>query len=619
MSARAWTAFAAVATLWGIPYLFIKVAVDDGVPPVFLAWARVLMAAVVLVALAHRAGVLAPALAGPLRKWLLLYAVVEICLPFPLIGAGEQHVDSSLAAILIASVPMIVAVLALRFDHSERATGRRAAGLGIGFAGVVALVGLDVSGSGEELLGALAILLAAVGYAAGPMIISKQLRELDPRALMAVALSMATLLLTPAALLAPPEHAPSADATLSIVVLGLFCTAAAFVLFGALIAEVGPGRATVITYISPIVAVALGVAVLGERPGAGAVAGLLLILAGSWLSTDGRLPPGLERRLARGRGRFSTPFPDRQSDVADHPSPRSTPMKPLRPLLAAALIPAALALAACGSDDSSSSTSASTQAAASTTAAADSCQKANLDTYTSGKLTVATDKPAYPPYFVDDTPSNGKGFESAVAYAIAKQLGFQPSEVTWVVEPFNASYAPGPKKFDFDVNQISISPARQKRVDFSKPYYTAPQAVVALNKSDAAKATSLADLKSAKLGVQIGTTSLEAANASIQPSSQPQVFNDSNDVVRALKTGRVDAVVVDLPTAFYLTAAQVEDSKIVGQFDAPGGDSWGALLKKGSPLTSCVSQAIDQLSSSGELKQIEDKWMGAAAGAPVLR
>jgi polar amino acid transport system substrate-binding protein len=295
-------------------------------------------------------------------------------------------------------------------------------------------------------------------------------------------------------------------------------------------------------------------------------------------------------------------------------------MKPLRPLLAAVLISAALLLAACGSDDNSSSTSASTQqAAATTTAAGSACQKANLDLYKSGQLTVATDKPAYPPYFVDDTPSNGKGFESAVAYAIAKQLGFAPSEVKWVVEPFNASYAPGPKKFDFDVNQISISPARQKRVDFSKPYYTAPQAVVALNKSGAAKATSLADLKSAKLGVQIGTTSLDATTSTIQPSSQPQVFNDSNDVVRALKTGRVDAVVVDLPTAFYLTAAQVENSKIVGQFQAPGGDTWGALLKKGSSLTPCVSGAVDKLSSSGELKQLETKWMGEAAGAPELR
>ncbi|HEY6760000.1 MAG TPA: transporter substrate-binding domain-containing protein [Baekduia sp.] len=621
MSARAWTAFAAVSTLWGIPYLFIKVAVDDGVPPVFLAWARVTLGAVVLLVLAQRAGVLRSALRRGNARWLLAYAVLEICLPFPLIAAGEQHVPSSLAAILIAAVPMLVALLALRFDRSERATGRRAAGLAIGFAGVIALVGLDVSGSAQALVGAGAILLAAVGYAAGPMIISQQLADLDPRALMAVALTIAALLLTPAALLAPPAHTPSTDALLSIVILGLFCTAAAFVLFGALIGEVGPGRATVITYISPIVAVALGVAVLGERPGAGAVAGLLLILAGSWLSTDGRLPPGLEGRIARIRGRLSNPpFPDRHPDVAEPPPSRSSPMKPLRLLSATVLIPAALFVAACGSDDSSSSSS--TQAAASTAAAtpaADTCQKASLSLVNGGQLTVATDKPAYPPYFVDDTPSNGKGFESAVAYAIAKQLGFAPTEVKWVVEPFNASYAPGPKKFDFDVNQISISPARAKRVDFSKPYYTAPQAVVALKGSDEAKATSLADLKSAKLGVQVGTTSLDAVTATIQPSSQPKVFNDSNDTVRALKTGGVDAVVVDLPTAFYLTSAQVPNSKIVGQFDAPGGDTWGALLQKGSKLTPCVSQAVDKLSASGELKQLQTKWMGAAAGAPELR
>jgi polar amino acid transport system substrate-binding protein len=619
MSARAWTAFAAVATLWGIPYLFIKVAVDDGVPPVFLAWARVVMGAAVLLVLAHRAGVLKDALRPEARRWLLLYAVVEICGPFPLIAAGERHVDSSLAAILIAAVPMIVALLALRFDPSERASGRRAVGLAIGFAGVIALVGLDVSGSSDELVGALAILLAAVGYAAGPMIINQRLRGLDPRALMAVALSIAVVLLTPAALLKPPAHTPSTDALASIVVLGLFCTAAAFVLFGTLIAEIGPGRATVITYISPIVAVALGVAVLDERPGTGAVAGLLLILAGSWLSTDGRLPPGIDHALRRMRARLNPRNPDRQPDVAESSSPRSTTMKPLRPLLAAVLIPAALLLAACGSDDDTSSSSSTPAAAATTTTAADSCQKASLSTVNGGQLTIATDKPAYPPYFVDDKPSNGKGFESAVAFAIAKQLGFTPAEVKWTVEPFNSSYAPGPKKFDFDVNQISISDARKKRVDFSTPYYTAPQAVVALSKSDAANAKSLADLKTTKLGVQIGTTSLDATTQTIKPSAQPQVFNDSNDTVRALKTGRVDAVVVDLPTAFYLTAAQVEDSKIVGQFQAPGGDTWGALLQKGSKLTPCVSQAVQKLTDSGELKQIETKWMGAAAGAPELR
>jgi drug/metabolite transporter (DMT)-like permease len=236
-------------------------------------------------------------------RWLGAYATVEIVLPFPLIGAGERHVPSSLAAILIAAVPMIVALLALRFEPSERASGRRAVGLIVGFAGVIALVGLDVSGSTPALFGALAILLAAVGYAAGPMLLNRHLTDLDPRALMAVALTISAALLTPGALLAPPQRMPSADALAAIVVLGLLCTAAAFVLFGALIAEVGPGRATVITYVSPVVAVALGVAVLGERPGAGAVAGLLLILAGSWLSTDGRVPPGPASVVGRLRGR----------------------------------------------------------------------------------------------------------------------------------------------------------------------------------------------------------------------------------------------------------------------------------------------------------------------------
>jgi polar amino acid transport system substrate-binding protein len=517
---------------------------------------------------------------------------------------------------------MLVALLAIRFEPSERATGSRAVGLVVGFAGVVALVGLDVSGSSAELLGALAILLAAVGYAAGPMIMNRHLTDLDPRALMAVALLIASLVLTPAALAHPPRATPPGEAITAMLVLGLLCTAAAFVLFSMLIAEVGPGRATVITYVSPVVAVALGVTVLGERPGAGAVAGLLLILAGSWLSTDGRLPPGLTRPIAALRARLpNSVISDRHSSEAEsRPSSRSiTTMSPVRLLVAAVLLPAVLLLAACGSDDDKSSSSAAAPAKTTAAAGAASCQKDALSLRTPGQLTIATDKPAYPPYFVDDKPENGKGFESAVAYAIAKQLGFTPAEVKWVVVPFNASYAPGKKKFDFDVNQISISPARAKHVDFSKPYYTAQQAVVALKKSQAAGATSLADLKNAKLGVQIGTTSLDAAAASIKPSSQPRVYNDSNDVVRALKGGQIDAVVVDVPTAFYLTGAQVPQAKIVGQFSAPGGDTWGALLEKGSKLTPCISQAVDKLAASGELKQIEAKWMGAAAGAPELR
>jgi polar amino acid transport system substrate-binding protein len=231
---------------------------------------------------------------------------------------------------------------------------------------------------------------------------------------------------------------------------------------------------------------------------------------------------------------------------------------------------------------------------------------------------VATDKPAYPPYFEDNDPANGKGFESAVAYAIADQLGFPKSKVVWTVEPFNASYAPGPKDFDFDVNQISITPTRAKQVDFSTPYYTANQAVVALKSSDAAKATSLGDLSDTTIGVQIGTTSLDAVKDVIEPASEPKVFDNSNDVITALKQGQVDAVVVDVPTALYLTAVQVPQAKVVGQFPAPGGDRWGALLSKGSPLTACVSKAIESLRSSGELQQITDRWMSQAAGAPKL-
>jgi drug/metabolite transporter (DMT)-like permease len=258
---------------------------------VFLAWVRIVLGAAVLLALAWRAGSL-----GSLRgrwRWLAAFAVAEVSLPFPLIAAGEQHVASSLAAIIVAAAPLFVAMLALRFDAEERATGTRLAGLLLGLAGVVALVGIDVAGRTDELLGALAVLLAAFCYAVGPMVLKRHLADLDPRASMGAALAIAALVLTPAVMVDPPDAVPSGSALVALAVLGLFCTAAAFVFYGALVAEAGPGRALVITYIAPVVAVALGVAVLGEQPGAGAIAGLLLILAGSWLSTDGRLPPGL--------------------------------------------------------------------------------------------------------------------------------------------------------------------------------------------------------------------------------------------------------------------------------------------------------------------------------------
>ena len=288
----------------------------------------------------------------------------------------------------------------------------------------------------------------------------------------------------------------------------------------------------------------------------------------------------------------------------------------LKPLLLLCLIGAAVAIAACGDSDSSDSTAA--DSSTSSTSLAD-CTPDTLDTLKSGTLTIGTDKPAFPPYFEDNDPTNGKGFESATAYAIADQLGFSPDQVEWTVVPFNSSYAPGPKDFDFDINQISITPKRAEQVDFSSPYYTADQAVVALKGSDAAAATSLADLQDAQFGVQIGTTSLDAVDEVIQPSSDPQVFDTSNDVVSALKQEQVDAVVVDTPTALYLTAVQVPDGTIVGEFPAPGGDEWGALLAKDSPLTDCVSAAVDELRSSGELDKIQEQWINSAGGVSKLQ
>jgi len=269
-------------------------------------------------------------------------------------------------------------------------------------------------------------------------------------------------------------------------------------------------------------------------------------------------------------------------------------------------------LAGCGDSDDDSADSGGANVSA------EDCTPDKLQTQKAGTLTVATDSPAFPPYFEDDDPTNGKGFESAVAYAIGDQLGYEQSQVEWVVEPFNSSYAPGPKDFDFDVNQISITPQRAEQVDFSSPYYEAKQAVVALKDSDAAGATSLEEVKGAKIGVQIGTTSLDAVNEEIQPDSDPQVYDTSNDVVQALKQGAVEVVVTDVPTAFFLTAVQVPDAKVVGQFSAPGGDLWGALLQKDSSLTACVSFAIDELKDSGELEEIESEWISEKTNAPVL-
>ena len=290
-------------------------------------------------------------------------------------------------------------------------------------------------------------------------------------------------------------------------------------------------------------------------------------------------------------------------------------MSKFRTIPALLLIAATALLAACGGSDSSGIEASTVK----TAAAADACAADGLAVVKPGMLTIGTDKPAYPPYFVDNNPGNGKGFESAVAYAIAKQLGFTADQVNWIVVPFDSSYAPGQKNFDFDINQISITKPRQKVVDFSSPYYTSPQAVIIQNGSKLASVTDLAGLKDAQIGVQIGTTSLDAVKTLIQPTVEAKVFNNSNDVVAAFKQKQVDAIVTDLPTALYLTAAVLDNSKVLGQFNAPGGDTWGALLQKDSVLTSCVNKALENMTTSGELDKLTMTWMSEQAGAPELK
>ena len=307
-----------------------------------------------------------------------------------------------------------------------------------------------------------------------------------------------------------------------------------------------------------------------------------------------------------------------------------------RASIVAALAASTLVLAACSSGDSADTAAEETVAeetvaeetvaeetvaeeTAAEEAAADLCAKENLALVTDGTLTIGTDSPAYPPYFVDDDPTNGQGFESAVAYAVAEGLGFGADEVVWEVVPFNSSYAPGEKTFDFDINQISITPERAEAVDFSDGYYTVNQAVVALNGSAAANATTLAELQGAKLGAQVGTTSLQFITDYVQPAAEPFVYNDTNDAKSALQNGQIDAIVVDLPTAYYITAVEIEDSKIVGQFPAQeGGEQFGLLFEKGNPLVSCVNQVLADLSASGELQSIQDEWL-AGASAPYFK
>jgi polar amino acid transport system substrate-binding protein len=277
------------------------------------------------------------------------------------------------------------------------------------------------------------------------------------------------------------------------------------------------------------------------------------------------------------------------------------------------------ALAACAPADEPAGSGTRTTSSGSTTSSP-SCSKETLKTRTPATLTVGTDKPAYEPWFSGDDPSNGKGFESAVAYAVAKQLGYAPNDVKWTVVSFNSAIAPGPKTFDVDINQISITEERRKNLDFSTGYYDVAQSVVTVKGSKAADVTTLAQLKKLKLGAQVGTTSYAAAKDQIAPEQAVAVYNTNDDAKAALQNGQIDALVVDLPTGLFLAAADLDGGKLVGQLPVTGKpEQFGMVLDKGSPLTACVSQAVDALRADGSLEKLQQQWLTNTAGAPVLK
>ncbi|MFJ3955527.1 ABC transporter substrate-binding protein [Streptomyces libani] len=288
-----------------------------------------------------------------------------------------------------------------------------------------------------------------------------------------------------------------------------------------------------------------------------------------------------------------------------------------RPLLLATCASVALLVAAVGCAPQDASPGGPGDAAP----GKQSCDRGQLATVADGKLTVGTDKPAYAPWFHDDDPANGKGFESAVAYAVARQLGYDKGAVHWQTVPFNNAFAPGEKKFDFDINQISISAARKRAVAFSSGYYDVRQAVIALKGSRAARAKSVADLRRVKLGAQVGSTSLDVLQDTVRPAQPPAVFQKNDLAKSALKNGQVDAILTDLPTAFYITSAEVKDAEVVGQFAATGAaeEQFGLVLDKESRITGCVTAAVDRLRKNGTLAALEKKWLADAVSVPVLK
>ena len=286
-----------------------------------------------------------------------------------------------------------------------------------------------------------------------------------------------------------------------------------------------------------------------------------------------------------------------------------------RIMLAAAVAVIGTSMAACGSTSSSSPTAAGTAKASTASCANASIQK---DLYTKGVLTVATDNPVYTPWFVGNKPSNGKGYESAVAYAIAAQLGFKPSQVVWVTEPFTSSYAPGPKKFDFDINEISYTPQRAQAVTFSNSYYDVQQSIVALKGSKIVTQHSPAELKTYNYGDQVGTTGLTYITNNIQPTTQPKVFDTLSEAASALAAHRIDALVTDTPTAQYMASAQLKHAVLVAQFPSVG-EHYGLLFHLGNPLVSCVNQAIAKLKANGTLPELQKKYLQIYLSFPTIQ
>lgn len=294
-------------------------------------------------------------------------------------------------------------------------------------------------------------------------------------------------------------------------------------------------------------------------------------------------------------------------------------------------LPLAIAATACAPTEESTTAGADASAGASASSsaessapasapAADECAPESLPLRTAGTLTVGTDSPAFEPWFVDDDPTNAQGFESAVAYEVADRLGFAAEEVTWVTVPFNTSYAPGAKTFDFDINQISITPARAEVVDFSQGYYSAAQGVIALADNPVADVADVAGLADYTLGAQTGTTSLTAIRDTIAPATDPLVFEDTNAAKQALLNGQVDAIVADLPTAFFITAVEIPRASIIGQFEAEAGqeEEFGMLFEKDSALVPCVDAALAEMEGDGTLDALEQEWLSETVDVPQL-